>query len=207
MVFLFSIRVFEFKTVYSELHLTLQKKIQPFTQRSNSVNFQSMIYKILSLPDPRLFKRADPISVITPEIQLLTRNMLETLYAEDGCGLAAPQLGISLRLVVIDVDQPPDRAEPGEPRVLINPQIQWRSETLIPSEEGCLSVPGIYEKILRSDQVVVDFLDADGKEQTLEAKGLLAACIQHETDHLDGILMIDHLSKLKRHRALSRLRR
>lgn len=160
------------------------------------------ILPIVQFPNPVLEKICLPVNEITDEIKELAKNMAETMYQAPGVGLAAPQIGQSIRLVVIDVSENKD-----ELLTLINPEIvQTSSETEL-GEEGCLSLPGIYEKVSRYSKVTVRFLNLDGVQQEIEATGLLAICIQHELDHLDGKVFVDHLSRLKRDRACARLRK
>lgn len=152
------------------------------------------IRTILHYPDKRLRNKAEPVREITPEIRALVEDMAETMYAAPGVGLAAPQVGASLRIFVIDV-APSDM--PSDLRVFLNPEIVSREGVVI-WEEGCLSFPGIHEEIERAESVTVRAMGIDGKTFELSAQGLLAIAIQHEYDHLDGTLMIDHLSLLKR---------
>ena len=150
--------------------------------------------EILHFPDPRLRRRAEPVSDVDDEVRRLIDDMLETMYEAPGIGLSAPQVNVSRRVVTIDVSQ--DR---NTPVCLVNPEIRatgGETET----EEGCLSVPGIYEIVKRPQWVRVAALDRDGNSREIEAEGLLAVCIQHEIDHLDGRLFVDYLSRLKRQR-------
>lgn len=162
------------------------------------------IRTILTAPDPRLREISKPVDEVTDEMRHLMDDMLETMYDAPGIGLAAIQVGEPVRVIVMDLA--PEGEEP-EPRYFVNPVIREPSDQLAPYQEGCLSVPDFYEDVERPDRCVVDFLDYNGKPQTLEAEGLLAVCIQHEMDHLDGILFIDHLSRLKRERILKKLKR
>ncbi|MCL2829609.1 MAG: peptide deformylase [Betaproteobacteria bacterium] len=154
---------------------------------------------ILHYPDSRLKTIALPVGKIGEDIRTLARDMAETMYAAPGIGLAATQVDVHWRVVVIDVSEARD-----ELRVLINPEIVAGEGAQI-GEEGCLSVPGIYDKVERAERVTARYLDLDGKEQTVEAEGLLAVCIQHEIDHLDGKVFVDHLSNLKRTRIKAKL--
>ena len=150
--------------------------------------------EILHFPDPRLRRRAEPVSDVDDEVRRLIDDMLETMYEAPGIGLSAPQVNVSKRVVTIDVSQ--DR---NTPVCLVNPEIRatgGETET----EEGCLSVPGIYEIVKRPEWVRVSALDRNGNSREMEAEGLLAVCIQHEIDHLDGRLFVDYLSRLKRQR-------
>ena len=153
-----------------------------------------MIREILEYPDARLREVAKPVATVTPEIQALVDDMAETMYAAPGCGLAATQLGIGHRIFVVDCAS---EDEPSELRVFINPEIVEK-DGVQTWEEGCLSFPGVTEEIKRAERVKVRALDRDGKAFELEADGLLAVAIQHETDHLNGVLMIDKLSALKK---------
>lgn len=160
--------------------------------------------KILNLPDPRLRLKAQKISQIDRSVLRLVDDLLETMYDSEGCGLAANQVGILQRVAVVDVRY----KEPDTPLVkMINPKILSASEHLSCYEEGCLSVPGQYEEVKRPAHVKVQFLDENGKENVLEAHGLLATCIQHEIDHLDGRLFIDHLSYLKKESILRKIKK
>jgi peptide deformylase len=149
---------------------------------------------ILHYPDPRLREAAKPVGEITPEILKLVDDMAETMYDAPGCGLAANQVGVPLRIFVIDTAA---EEEPSDLRVYINPEILELDGVQV-WEEGCLSFPGATEEIKRAERVKVRALDRDGKEFVLEADGLLAVAIQHENDHLNGVLMIDKLSALKK---------
>lgn len=151
---------------------------------------------ILIHPDPRLKKTCDPVARITPEIETLAADMLETMYEAPGVGLAAPQVGVLSRLFVMDCNKDPE-AEP-RPLVMVNPRITWSSEGLNSYEEGCLSIPDQYAEITRPAEVRVEWLGLDGKTHQREFDGLWATCAQHEIDHLDGKLFIDYLSPLKR---------
>ena len=157
---------------------------------------------ILTAPDPRLKEVAKDVVKVDGDIKKLADDMLETMYAAEGIGLAATQIGVALRVVVIDVAQKEDR---NEPMVFINPKITWASEETAKFQEGCLSVPDIWDDVERPVAVRAEYLDRDGKKQTLEADGLLADCLQHEIDHLNGMLFIDHLSRLKRSMAIKKL--
>ena len=153
------------------------------------------IKPLVILPDPILRKVSKPIERVDQPLQKLADDMLETMYEAPGIGLAAIQIGEPLRLLVIDVA---GKDEPKEPRVFINPQILWRSDVPNVYEEGCLSIPDYYAEVERPKRVRVSYLDREGKESEIEADGLLATCLQHEIDHLNGVLFIDHISRLKR---------
>ena len=150
---------------------------------------------ILCYPDPKLHKVAKPVQAVDARIQALAADMLETMYEAKGIGLAATQVDVHLRLIVIDVSE-----ERNQPLVLIDPEITWTSTETHLNEEGCLSVPGIYDGVQRFDEIRVTALDRDGKTITVEADGLLAVCIQHEMDHLMGKVFVEYLSPLKRNR-------
>ena len=154
---------------------------------------------ILRFPDPRLKKVAAPVTKIDDGIRRLVADMAETMYEAPGIGLAATQVDVHKRVVVIDISE-----EKNQLRAFVNPVIEQCVGAQL-GEEGCLSVPGIYDKVERAEQVRVRYLDLDGKEQVLEADGLLAVCIQHEIDHLDGKVFVDHLSQLKQSRIKSKL--
>jgi len=155
---------------------------------------------ILSFPDPRLHTVAKPVQGIDARIRTLVADMLETMYDADGIGLAATQVDEHERLVVLDISE-----QRNTPLVLINPKIVWASDEKIVNEEGCLSVPGIYDGVERSTSVRCTALDLDGELRTIEADGLLAMCIQHEMDHLLGKVFVEYLSPLKRNRIKSKL--
>jgi peptide deformylase len=157
--------------------------------------------EILILPDKRLRLVAAPVKKIDADIRALVADMFETMYEAPGIGLAAVQVGETKRVVTLDLAKKDD---PKAPLVLINPKLTWRSDETATYEEGCLSIPEFYEEVERPAQVRVSFLDLDGKEQELDATGLLATCIQHEIDHLDGVLFIDHISRLKRARVIKK---
>jgi peptide deformylase len=156
---------------------------------------------ILILPDPRLRLVSEPVKAIDSDIQTLVDDMFATMYDAPGIGLAAVQVGVPKRVITADLAK---KDEPRAPQVFINPEIVSRSEELSTYEEGCLSIPEIHEDVERPARVRVRYLDRDGKPQEIEAEGLLATCLQHEIDHLDGVLFIDHLSKLKRDRIVKK---
>lgn len=165
------------------------------------------IRPLVILPDSMLRKVSAPIGDITPEIRKLAEDMLETMYDAPGIGLAAIQIGEPVRLVTLDVSKKAEEEgeeQKREPMVLINPEVTWRSEELSSYEEGCLSIPEYYEEVERPARVKVAYRDLDGKAQEIEADGLLATCLQHEIDHLNGVLFIDYLSRLKRERVTKR---
>jgi peptide deformylase len=159
------------------------------------------VLKILEYPDPRLRKIAAPVTSVTPEVRKLIDDMAETMYAAPGIGLAATQVDVHKRIVVMDVSEARD-----ELRVFVNPEIVTAAGEA-ENEEGCLSVPGYYDKVTRAASIRVRALDAQGKAFELEAAGMLAVCIQHEMDHLVGKVFVDRLSQLKRARLAARLRK
>lgn len=149
---------------------------------------------ILKYPDPVLARKAAAVAEITPELRQLAADMVETMYESEGIGLAAPQVGEGCRLIVVDVSGPEDRTDL---RVLVNPEI-LTAEGQVDSEEGCLSVIGLRSTISRAERVQVRGLNLDGQDVIIDADGLLAICLQHEIDHLEGVLFIDRMSRLKR---------
>lgn len=155
---------------------------------------------ILCYPDPRLHTVAKPVQAVDARIRQLVADMLETMYDANGIGLAATQVDAHERVVVIDVSE-----EHNQPMVLINPEITWFSEDKQINDEGCLSVPGIYDGVERSSAVRVTALDENGDSRTIEAEGLLAVCIQHEMDHLLGKVFVEYLSPLKRNRIKTKM--
>lgn len=155
--------------------------------------------QILEFPDPRLRTRAQPVSEVDEALRRLIDDMFETMYAAPGIGLAATQVNVHKRLLVIDISETRD-----QPLALINPEIISR-EGVEETEEGCLSVPGIYDKVTRAEKIRVRALDRNGKQIEMDADGLLAVCIQHEMDHLEGKLFVDYLSELKRTRIRKKL--
>ena len=157
--------------------------------------------KILEFPDPKLRTKASPVGDVDDRIRTLIDDMFETMYDAPGIGLAATQVDVHERLLVADVS-----SDQTEPHALINPVIVEKDGETV-SDEGCLSVPGYYEPVKRAEHIRVRFLDRDGKEVEMEAEGLLAICIQHEMDHLDGKLFVDYLSEAKRSRIRKRLQR
>jgi len=154
---------------------------------------------ILHFPDPRLRKRALPVETVDESVRSLVNDMLETMYAAPGIGLAATQVNVQKRIVVMDVSE-----EKNQPLAFINPMVLERTGE-IETDEGCLSVPGFYDTVRRAERVRVSALDRDGEPFELDASGLLAVCIQHEIDHLDGKLFVDYLSMLKRDRIRRKL--
>ena len=159
------------------------------------------IREILTLPDPRLRAVADPIEGVDEEVRKLAKDMLETMYAAPGVGLAATQLGVMRRIVVMDLAK---EGEPPDPIVMINPEILKFSDETVETEEGCLSIPEIFYEVERPAAVTVKYTDLEGKERERDATDRLAICVQHELDHLDGVLYIDYLSRLKRDRVVKK---
>ena len=161
--------------------------------------------EIIILPDKQLRLISKPVETVTTEIRKLADDMFETMYDAPGIGLAAIQVAQPLRLITMDLAK---KTEDGEtrpqPRVFINPEIVWTSDEKAIYEEGCLSIPEYYEEVERPAEVKVRYLDLDGNKHEVEAHGLLATCIQHEIDHLNGVLFIDHISKLKRDRVVKK---
>ena len=156
---------------------------------------------ILILPDKRLRKVSEPVKKIDAGIRKLVEDMLETMYDAPGIGLAAIQVGTPKRVVTMDLAK---KEEPKQPLVFVNPEVVWASDATATYEEGCLSIPEYYGDVERPAQVKVKYLDLEGAPREIEANGLLATCLQHEIDHLNGVLFIDHLSKLKRDRVLKK---
>ena len=160
--------------------------------------------EIILLPDPVLKRVSAPVTTVDDEVRRLADDMLETMYAAPGLGLAAPQVGVSRRLFVVDLS---DKDEEKKPFVMINPEIIHRSEKMNMHEEGCLSIPDVRVEIERPAEVVVRFLDRHGKLQEVKADDLFATCIQHEIDHLDGRMLIDYMSSLKRDMTIRRFKK
>ena len=158
--------------------------------------------KIVLEPDPILRKESKPVEKVDDELRRLLDDMLETMYAAPGIGLAAVQVGILKRLIVIDISKDKDKKEP---LFLINPKITSKSKQTSTYEEGCLSLPGHFAEIERPAKCEINFIDYNGKKKEIKADGLLSTCIQHEVDHLDGVLFIDYLSKLKKDMIIKKL--
>ena len=160
---------------------------------------------ILIAPDPLLKQVSKPVEgPVTDAHRALMDDMLETMYAAPGIGLAAIQVGVPLRIIVMDIAR---EGEPKAPRCFVNPEIAWASEETLPYEEGCLSVPEIYDEVERPARVKLRYRNYEGQAIEEDAEGLFAVCIQHEMDHLEGVLFIDHLSRLKRENALRKLKK
>jgi peptide deformylase len=159
------------------------------------------LLEILRAPHPLLKTKAKPVETIDGALRQLAADMFETMYKAPGIGLAAPQIGVLQRLVVVDVAEGDER----RPLVLVNPEIDWSSDEVATAEEGCLSLPNQFAEVTRPEAVRVSYLDQHGEARELAAEGLLARCVQHEIDHLDGVLFVDHLSALRRNMILRRL--
>ena len=155
------------------------------------------VREIIKLPDKRLRLVSEPVKKVDAGTRKLVDDMFETMYAAPGIGLAAIQVGVAKRVVTMDLSK---KEEERAPQVFINPEITWASEEKATREEGCLSIPDYYEEVERPERIKVKYLDLDGKAHEIEANGMLATCLQHEIDHINGTLFIDHLSKLKRDR-------
>jgi peptide deformylase len=156
---------------------------------------------ILILPDRRLRLASKPVKEITDEIRSLVEDMFTTMYKAPGIGLAAIQVGVPLRLVTMDLAK---KEADAEPKVFVNPEILWSSEDTSTYEEGCLSIPDVHEDVERPARVKLRYLDLDGRSHEEDAEGLFATCIQHEIDHINGVLFIDYISKLKRDRIIKK---
>jgi len=165
------------------------------------------IRRIYETPDAVLRQISKPVETFDDELKTLAADMLETMYDAPGIGLAAVQVGVPIRLLVIDLQEPEEEGgDPvKDPRVFINPEILWHSDHDVPYTEGCLSVPEQYAEVMRPDKIRARWRDVDGKSYEEEIDGLLAVCLQHEMDHLNGVLFIDHLSRLKRDMVLKKL--
>jgi peptide deformylase len=157
--------------------------------------------EIIILPDKRLRLVSEPVKAVDADVRALVNDMFETMYEAPGVGLAAIQVGMPKRIVTADIAK---KDEEKKPQVFLNPEIVWSSDEKATYEEGCLSIPEYYEEVERPTQVKVRFMDLDGKTQEVEANGLLATVLQHEIDHLNGVLFIDHISKLKRDRVIKK---
>jgi peptide deformylase len=162
------------------------------------------IRPLVIIPDTKLRLVSEPVKEITSEIRRLADDMLDTMYDAPGVGLAAIQIGVPIRMVTMDVSKSEDEHQP---MVLINPEIVWASEEKRVYEEGCLSIPEYYEEVERPDRVRFRYMNLRGETIEQDADGLLATCVQHEIDHLNGVLFIDHLSKLKRDRVMTKFKK
>jgi peptide deformylase len=175
---------------------------RPLTRlRSPRKSRRMAVRDIIKLPDKRLRLVSGPVKTVDADVRALIDDMFETMYDAPGVGLAAIQLGVAKRIVTVDTAK---KDEEKKPQVFINPEVVWTSDEKATYEEGCLSIPEYYEEVERPSQVKVKFLDLDGKAQEVEANGLLATVLQHEIDHTNGILFIDHISKLKRDRVIKK---
>jgi peptide deformylase len=159
---------------------------------------------ILIIPDKRLRQKSAAVKTVDKPLRALVDDMFETMYAAPGIGLAAIQIGEPLRVVTMDLAK---KDEPKAPQVFINPEVVWSSDEKATYEEGCLSIPEYYEDVERPQRVRVTFMDLEGKAQEIEADGLLATCLQHEIDHINGVLFIDHISKLKRSMVMKKFKK
>jgi peptide deformylase len=159
---------------------------------------------ILIIPDKRLRLKSESVKTVDKTVRALIDDMFETMYAAPGIGLAAIQIGVPQRVVIMDLAK---KDEPKQPQVFINPEVIWASDEKATYEEGCLSIPEYYEEVERPRSVKVKYLDLDLKPQELEADGLLATCLQHEIDHINGVLFIDHISKLKRDMVMKKFKK
>ncbi len=179
--------------------------LAPYLERcSNSCHETMAILPIIIAPDPRLKVVSKPVETVDDDMRKLLDDMLETMYDAVGIGLAAIQVGVPKRAIVIDI---PRDEEQGNPLFLINPEIVWSSEDERVHEEGCLSLPEHFAEVIRPDEIEIKYLDRDGKKQTLRAGDILSTCIQHEMDHLEGILFVDHISAMRRNIILRKLRK
>jgi peptide deformylase len=159
---------------------------------------------ITLLPDPVLRQISTPIASVDAEVRALADDMLETMYKAPGIGLAAVQIGVPKRMLVVDVAKRGDKDAAANPMIFINPEITWTSPAVASHEEGCLSIPDYYEEVTRPENIRLKYMDEHGLARDLEADGILAICLQHEIDHLNGVLFIDYLSKLKRDRVIKK---
>jgi len=162
------------------------------------------VREILTVPNPMLKEVSKPVDKVDEELRSLMDDMLDSMYAADGIGLAAIQIGVPKRVIVMDLDWGKGERNP---RYFVNPVLSDPSENTLPYEEGCLSVPTYFDEVERPDRIQIDYLDYDGKPKTEIAEGMFAVCIQHEMDHLEGVLFIDHLSRLKRQRAVQKVKK
>jgi len=160
--------------------------------------------EILVVPNPVLKQVSEPVAKVDDALRALMDDMLETMYDAPGIGLAAIQIGVPKRVIVMDLAR---EGEEKQPRYFVNPEILWKSEETQPYEEGCLSVPEYYDEVLRPAKVRLRYLNYQGEQIEEDAEGLYAVCVQHEMDHLDGVLFIDHLSRLKREQAVKKVKK
>lgn len=197
------------------LKIIMQLNATLDVERSNDYFKTMTIRDIITVPDRRLKIISDPVEAVSEDVRLILDDMLETMYHANGIGLAAIQVGVSKRLIVMDISDRDGDVDPedGEvnletgPRYFVNPEIIWVSEETNNYQEGCLSVPSFYDDVERPKQCKVKYLDYDGVETTIDCDGLLATCIQHEMDHLNGVVFLDHLSRLKRDRVLKKIQK
>jgi peptide deformylase len=162
------------------------------------------VREILVVPNPVLKQSSEPVDQVDDALRALMDDMLETMYAAPGIGLAAIQIGVPKRVIVMDLAR---EGEEKQPRRFVNPEIVWKSEETVPYEEGCLSVPEYFDEVERPAKVKLRYLNEKGEAVEEEAEGIFAVCIQHEMDHLDGVLFIDHLSRLKREQAVKKVKK
>lgn len=162
------------------------------------------VLPIITAPDKRLKVKSEPVAAVDAEMAKLMDDMLETMYLAPGVGLAAPQIGVTKRIIVVDVAKDPDAREPYR---MANPELVWTSDELSTYEEGCLSLPEHYADVERPDSIRVKYLDETNTKRELDADGLLATCIQHEMDHLEGVLFVDHITSIKRNMILRKLKK
>lgn len=170
------------------------------------------VLDVITEPDPRLHMVSEPVEQVDDELRGLMDDMLETMYASQGIGLAAIQVGVPKRVLVMDIGHSQSRYEESgeanaEPMFLVNPEIVESSEEVQTFKEGCLSFPGQYADVKRPEEVTVKYLDYEGEEQVMHASGIMAVCVQHEIDHLNGVVFVDYLSRLKREMILRRLKK
>jgi peptide deformylase len=188
--------------------VNIHSRLQPGDQaagRRNSAQLTALspaltspamaVRDIIKLPDKRLRLVSEPVKRVDADVRALVDDMFETMYKAPGIGLAAIQLGVPKRVITMDLSK---KEDDHKPQVFINAEVSWKSKETSKYEEGCLSIPEYYEEVERPSEVKVKYLDLDGKVHEIEAKGLLATCLQHEIDHINGVLFIDHLSRLKR---------
>jgi peptide deformylase len=170
--------------------------IRALTALSSALTSPAMaVCDIIKLPDKRLRLVSEPVKRIDADVRALVDDMFETMYKAPGIGLAAIQIGVPKRVIILDLSK---KEDDHKPQVFINAEVSWASKETSKYEEGCLSIPDYYEEVERPAEVKVKYLDLDGKAHEIEAKGLVATCLQHEIDHINGVLFIDHLSRLKR---------
>ncbi|MEQ8806290.1 MAG: peptide deformylase [Rhodospirillales bacterium] len=162
------------------------------------------VLEIIVAPDPRLKRRAEPVAKVDDAVRKIMDDMLDTMYAANGIGLAGPQVGILKRIIVVDVARDGDGRQPMQ---MANPEVIWESDDERHYEEGCLSLPDHFAEVVRPEAVKVRYLDRDNEIRTIDADDILATCIQHEIDHLDGVLFVDHISSLKRNMIIKKLQK